>query len=334
MEHLLNALKAAGESTRLRLLGLLARNDLTVSELTQILGQSQPRISRHLKLLTDAGLIERHQEGTWAFFRLSDEGAAGKIGRALIDMIPVDDEVFGRDCVRLEAVRHSRAEAAAAYFRHNAEQWGRIRSLHVDDAQIEAAMLAAVGEREIDNLLDLGTGTGRILQVFSHRITQGLGIDVSREMLAFARANLDEMGLRHCRLRQADIYALPLPAHSVDVVTIHQVLHYLDDPASAIIEASRALRRGGHLLIVDFAPHSLEFLRHECAHRRLGFGDTEVTHWCELAGLEMLSAAHFAPSRENADQQLTVTLWVGQQNQQAPRQPSFGDRLNEQQSTF
>ena len=318
MDLLLNALRAAGETTRLRLLGLLARNDLTVSELTQITGQSQPRISRHLKLLVDARLVERHQEGSWAFFRLSEQGQTAAIARSLVAWIPDDNDTFQRDRNRLEAVRKTRAEAAATYFRDSAEHWGRIRSLHVDDAKIERAMLAALASQRINNLLDIGTGTGRILELFSDQINVGLGIDASREMLAIARAHLEERGLAHCRVRQADVYALPLPAGSNDVVTIHQVLHYLDDPASAIAEAARTLRPGGSLLVVDFAPHNLEFLRSECAHRRLGFTDTEVTNWCGAAGLRNVTVSHLMPGAEDADKQLTVTLWTAQQNPDAP----------------
>ena len=318
METLLNALRAAGESTRLRLLGLLARYDLTVSELTQILGQSQPRLSRHLKVLVEAGLVERHQEGALAFFRLAQHGPAAEFARDLCARIPPADPVFQRDRRRLEDVRKLRSEAAAAYFSANAAEWVRIRSLYVDESQIEHAMLEAASNPEIDNLLDIGTGTGRILQVFGARVKHGLGIDLSRDMLAVARANLEESGLNHCKVQQGDIYSLILPAGSMDVVTIHQVLHFLDDPASAIAEAAKTLRPGGELIAVDFAPHSLEYLRKEFAHRRLGFDDAEVQHWCEAAGLEGVTAIHLEPTGPVADKQLSVTLWKARQLRAAP----------------
>lgn len=321
MNVLLNSLRAAGEPTRLRLLALLARNDLTVSELTQILGQSQPRVSRHLKLLTEAGLVERQQEGTWAFYRLASRGRVAEIAESLIGWIPRHDDTFNRDIRRLEAIRKSRREAAAAYFRRSAAEWDRIRSLHVEDTQVEQAMLGAIGQKSVEDLLDLGTGTGRVLQVFSAHIQYGLGIDLSREMLAVARANLDELSLRHCQVRHGDIYALPLPSGVMDVVTIHQVLHYLDDPGTAIFEAARTLRPGGQLLIVDFAPHDLEFLRSDNAHRRLGFADEEVAHWCEAAGLEHVTVNHLHHPDTMADKQLTVTLWSALQNSNAPTHP-------------
>jgi ArsR family transcriptional regulator len=318
LDALLNALRAAGEPTRLRLLALLAHNELAVTELTQILGQSQPRVSRHLKLLADAGLVERNQEGTWAFYRLAGKGGQAGVARTLVEWIPADDPALERDLERLGAVRKNRAEAAAGYFRANAAQWNRIRSLHVDDSQVERAMLEAVGDRPIEALLDLGTGTGRILQVFSDRIGHGVGVDLSREMLAIARASLDDRRTRHCQVRQGDIYALPFPAGSMDVVTIHQVLHFLDDPAAAIAEAARMVRVGGQLLIVDFASHRLEFLRNEYAHRRLGFDDEEVNGWCEAAGLERITVRHLGQGRGGGREKLTVTLWSAFQNDSAP----------------
>jgi ArsR family transcriptional regulator len=317
MEILLNALRAAGEQTRLRLLAVLARNELTVSELTQILRQSQPRISRHLKLLCEARLLERFQEGTWAFYRLADRGPAAELAQTLIQLLPEDDPDLARDLRRLEAVRAGRAETAARYFRENATHWDRIRSLYIEETTVEDEMLSAVGDAPIEELLDLGTGTGRILQVFGQRIERGLGIDLSREMLSVARANLESMNLRHCQVRLGDIYNLTLPAGSIDVVTIHHVLHFLDDPGAAISEAAYALRPGGRLLIVDFAPHELEFLRTEYAHRRLGFSDQEVIAWCKAAGLVDATVRHLTPAGQS-DRSLTVSLWSSTQNADAP----------------
>ncbi len=318
MDTLLNALRAAGETTRLRLLALLSRNELTVSELTWILGQSQPRVSRHLKLLSEAHLVDRIQEGAWAFYRLADRGPASEVLSALMALLPEDDADLLRDRQRLEAVKKERSEAAAAYFRDIAESWDRIRDLYVAESDVEQAMLAAAGDRPIDTLLDLGTGTGRILQVFSDRIARGLGIDSSREMLSVARANLTKQSLNHCRVRHGDIYNLPVPAGSMDVVTIHHVLHFLDDPATAIVQAAQALRPRGKLLIVDFAPHQLEMLRRDYAHRRLGFDDAEVAAWCRAAGLEDVRVEHLTVSGETDTENLTVSLWVGVQRADAP----------------
>jgi ubiquinone/menaquinone biosynthesis C-methylase UbiE len=318
METLLNGLRAAGEHTRLRLLALLSRNELTVSELTWILGQSQPRVSRHLKLLSEARLVERIQEGAWAFYRLADRGPATKILSALVTLLPEDDVDLNRDYQRLEAVKKARAEAASAYFRDIAKSWDRIRDLYVAESDVEQAMLAAAGDGAIGTLLDLGTGTGRILQVFGERVARGIGIDASHEMLSVARASLTKRSLRHCQVRHGDIYNLSLPAGSVDVVTIHHVLHFLDDPATAIAEAAEALRPRGKLLIVDFAPHSMEVLRSDYAHRRLGFADAEVSDWCLAAGLETVSVKHLTVSGANDAENLTVSLWIGVQRADAP----------------
>jgi ArsR family transcriptional regulator len=318
METLLNSLRAAGEHTRLRLLALLSRNELTVSELTWILGQSQPRVSRHLKLLSDARLVERIQEGAWAFYRLADRGPGAKILAALVALLPEDDPDLNRDYQRLESVKQDRAEAASSYFRGIAKSWDRIRDLYVAESDVERAMLAAAGDAPIGNLLDLGTGTGRILQVFAERVERGIGIDTSREMLSVARANLAKGSLRHCQVRHGDIYNLPVPAGSMDVVTIHHVLHFLDDPATAIAEAAEALRPRGTLLIVDFAPHSLEVLRTDYAHRRLGFDDAEVTAWCLAAGLEKVRVKHLTVTGASVTDTLTVSLWSSVQRADAP----------------
>lgn len=307
----LNALlRGAAEPTRLRILTLLAEAELTVSDLTEILRQSQPRISRHLKLLTEAALVERFREGSWAFFRLPEEGAGADFVRGLVERLDADDPVAARDRERLAAVRAARAEAAQTYFRAHAAEWDRIRELHVADAAVEDAMVAALGERPFRSLLDLGTGTGRILELFGPRIERGLGIDMSLAMLSVARARLERAGLRHCAVRQGDIYDLPVSKDSFDVVVIHQVLHFLDDAAGAIREAARVLRPGGRLLVVDFAPHELEFLREQQAHRRLGFASESVAQWMDAAGLDVSLQQSLEPE-PGSPGKIAVSLWLG-----------------------
>lgn len=318
------ALRAAAEPTRLRILALLAETELTVTDLTEILRQSQPRISRHLKLLTEAGLIERYREGSWAFFRLPDGAANADLVRVLVRWLDADDPVVARDRERLVTVRAARAAVAQKYFAAHASEWDRIRKLHVSDAAVEAAIVAALADRPFRSLLDLGTGTGRILELFGPQIERGLGIDLSPAMLAIARTRLDRPGFRHCAVRQGDIYDLPVAKDSFDVVIIHQVLHYLDDGAGAIREAARVLRPGGRLLVVDFAPHDLEFLREEHAHRRLGFAPETVSQWMSAAGLDV--ALHRSlPPEAGSEGKIAVSLWLGRDPRAAvaePQQPA------------
>jgi ArsR family transcriptional regulator len=304
VEHLLSALRAVAEATRLRLIVLCARGELTVSELTQILGQSQPRVSRHLKLLCEAGLLDRFREGSWVFYRLSQSGPVGALARQLVAACDETDPTIALDRRRLAAIKRRRAELAGAYFAENAAQWHRIRSLYVEEGVVEAALVDIVAAADPRDLLDIGTGTGRMIEILAPRVERALGIDQSREMLAVARVNLERVGLENSAVRLGDMYQLALPDASFDAVVIHQVLHYADRPAAAIAEAARVLRPNGILVLVDFAPHALEYLRAEHAHRRLGFADAEIAEWCRAAGLVP------APPRHLPGDPLTVVVWT------------------------
>jgi ubiquinone/menaquinone biosynthesis C-methylase UbiE len=312
LDILLNMLRAAGDATRLRLLLLLREAELTVSELTQILGQSQPRISRHLKLLCEAGLLERFKEGAWVFYRGTELGSAAALARTLAAIVDGEDTALTDDKRRLLQVRAQRAEGAAAYFKANAPRWERIRSLHVPEHDVENAIVRLLGQERLEYLLDAGTGTGRMLELLASHTGRGLGIDVSPEMLAIARDRLVKAGASHCQVRRGDVYRLPFADGTAiagfDAVIFHQVLHYLDDPQAALREAIRVTRPGGRILIADFAPHALEFLREEHAHRRLGFSDREVQSWFKAAGLRPLAADSLAP-RSNTEA-LTVMVWL------------------------
>lgn len=323
LTRMVDTLKAAAESSRLRILTLLFQGDLTVSDLTEILNQSQPRVSRHLKLLLDAGLIGRYQEGSWAFFRLADADASRGFVQGLVSRIRPDDALIERDLERLAAVKRRRQERAAGYFSANAARWDEIRSLHAADASVETALKRLVGKRPFQAMLDLGTGTGRLLEIFAPLYRRGVGIDMSREMLSVARANLDRAGIGHAQVRQGDIYAPPVDRESFDLVTIHQVLHYLDDPASAIREAARMLRPSGRLAIVDFAPHALEFLREEHAHQRMGFADDQIGEWLSEAGIELEEAIGVEPKN---DAGLTVKIWLGRDRRLLIAEPAGTQR--------
>lgn len=312
-DSLLTALRAAGEPTRLRILALLAEGERSVKDLTDILGQSQPRISRHLKLLAEAGLVTRFAEGSWAFFRLADSGPAGEISRNIVARLDRSDPMLVRDRARLEAVRRSNAEAAASYFSAYASQWDQIRSLHANEDEIEKKLLELVGEDELGLIVDLGTGTGRMLELFAPHTDRSIGVDVSHDMLSYARSKLEREGLRNCQLRQGDIYNPPLEEGIADLVVIHQVLHYLQEPDRAIEEAASLLKPGGRLLVVDFAPHGLEFLRADQAHRRLGFAQKQIAEWMKAAGIELTDQIDFPPEDTDFCEigRLTVSVWLG-----------------------
>ncbi|EUB96112.1 transcriptional regulator, ArsR family [Rhizobium sp. CF080] len=307
LDTLVDVLKTAGEPTRFRLLALLAAGDLTVTDLTEILGQSQPRISRHLKLLAEEALIDRYQEGAWAYFRLKQDGKAAALVRTLLAASSEDDPVLLRDSERLTMVKRLHAERAQAYFSRNASEWDELRRLHISDAAVESALLKLIGTTPVDALLDLGTGTGWILQLLSNLYRRAVGIDASRDMLSVARSNLDKAGIVKASVRHGDILNLPLEGQDFDLITVHQVLHFLDQPELAIAEAARVLRPGGRLLIVDLAPHTLEYLREDHAHVRLGFSHQVMAEWLEKVGLEVEQALDLGSGKEGG---LTATVWL------------------------
>ncbi len=296
-------LKALAEPTRLRLGLLLLHGDLTVSDFVTILGQSQPRISRHLKLMAEAGVVSRVQEGTWAYFRLN--ASASAFLRTLLPMLDVATGAPCEDLEKLDVVRAGRAERAAAYFSRNAARWDEIRSLHVPDADVEAVLSEIVGEGRPRRFLDVGTGTGRMLELLGPRADWALGVDASREMLAIARAKLDCAELTHVSVRLGDAYRLPVDRASCDLICLHHILHFLDDPAAAIAEAAAALAPGGRIIVVDFDAHDREFLRTDHAHVRLGFSAESLTRYFTAAGLAFETVRALRPAR---DDQLTVLV--------------------------
>jgi ubiquinone/menaquinone biosynthesis C-methylase UbiE/DNA-binding transcriptional ArsR family regulator len=309
LDAIVEVLKTIAEPTRLRILSLLSDGDLTVSELTAILGQSQPRVSRHLKLMLDSRLIRRQQEGSWALFRLSRDAESDALVQQLLDRIDDHDETIRRDRERLADVKSKRREKASAYFSKNASSWDEIRSLHVADRKVEDTLLSLVGDMPIRFMLDLGTGTGRILELFSGLYQHGIGIDANREMLNVARSNLDQASIRNAEVRLGDVYNPPVSRNGFDLVTIHQVLHYLDNPVEAVRQAALALRPGGRLAIVDFAPHALDFLRDDHAHQRLGFSDQDIAGWLMECELDLIATNDLAAGKDKAGQ-LTVKIWL------------------------
>ncbi|MES2097005.1 MAG: metalloregulator ArsR/SmtB family transcription factor [Pseudomonadota bacterium] len=314
MPNALDIFRALADSTRLRLVALVRSMELSVGELAQVLGQSQPRVSRHVKILSDAGIVERRKEGSWVFVAMGAKATVEPLCAALD--VWEGDRALARaeaDAARLAAVRADRAAHAAGWFEGHAVEWDAIRSLHVADEQVEAAMAGVLGTDRFGRLVDIGTGTGRMLELFAGQADHALGIDRSSEMLRLARAKMTERGLDHAELRQADLYALPLDGGQADLAILHQVLHFAQTPDAAIAEAARVLGDGGRLLIVDFAPHGREELRTRDAHARLGFSDEQMLGWFAASGL--------APVRTETlgGGELTVKLWLARKSGEPAR---------------
>lgn len=305
LDTLLDGIRAAADPSRLRLLAICSQGEWTVSELVQILGQSQPRISRHLKILAEAGLLDRFREGSWVFYRRAQNGGGARLARSLCRLLPDDDPALALDHRRLDAVREARRQQAERFFDGRASAWDSERNLGVDGARVETALRELIAQDRPASLIDIGTGTGRILQVLAGEIGSGLGVDLSHDMLAVARANLDRREARNCQVRHGDMYQLPLPDGSFAAAVLHQVLHFADDPFAALAEACRVLAPGGRLVVVDLARHELERLREQKRHRRLGFSDDEVAGWFRELGLSLEE-----PVRLKGPE-LCVVIWAG-----------------------
>jgi ubiquinone/menaquinone biosynthesis C-methylase UbiE/DNA-binding transcriptional ArsR family regulator len=294
---------ALADPTRLRIVALVRRMELSVGELAVVLGQSQPRVSRHVKILGAAGIVARHKEGAWVFLTL---GAGAHVAPVLagIDAWGVADT--DADAARLADVRAERAAAANGWFEAHAREWDRLRALHVTEAEVEGAIVGALGARPIGRLVDVGTGTGRMIELLGARAACATGVDLSPAMLRLARGRLDAAGLANAEVRLADMGALPLGDGAADTVVLHQVLHFAQAPAAVLAECARVLAPGGRLLVADFAPHGREELRVAHAHARLGFADETVCEWLGAAGLSGRVAARLEGG------ELTVTIWVGE----------------------
>ena len=305
---LLDVFRALADPSRLRIVQLLREMELSVGEIAQVLGQSQPRVSRHIKVLVDAGLALKRREGSSIFLTCAPSALALPLFNLLDVAASAEGDHWTRaDRVRLAAVRADRSVAAERWFASHATEWDKIRSLHVPEGEVEAAMAEMLGDK-LGRLVDIGTGTGRILELLGPAAAQAIGIDRSPEMLRLARAKLDGLGYE---LRQGDINALQLGDGDADTITLHQVLHFLPAPDSAIAECARLLSDDGALLIVDFAPHEREELRVDHAHARLGFSNEQIAGWLGAAGLRL------AETRELKGGELTIKLWRGQRAREA-----------------
>jgi SAM-dependent methyltransferase len=312
MDQVLDILRAAGEPSRLRILAILDHGELTIGELTYVLRQSQPRVSRHVRLLADAGLLHRYPEGSWVFCRLERRGEVGTLLSQILQHVAGGAGVMQADLARLNDIRQERQSRASQYFTDNASNWSDVQALYVPETEIETRMVEHFPALAVECLLDLGTGTGRMLECFGARAEEAIGFDLNTQMLALARARISEAGLVNCQVRQGDIAALSVPSASADLVILHQVMHFLDNPELVMREAGRVLRTGGRLLIADFASHSKEWLRDEHAHRRLGFSNDEIAEWLELNDLALLHTEHMV--NKSVRDGLEVVLWVAEKH--------------------
>ena len=304
MDAALSVFQALADTTRLRIVALLAEMELAVGELAQVLALSQPRASRHVKILVAAGLAERRREGSWVFLRPAHGEVASQV-EALVDSIVGDGPDWRlADRERLIAIRADRARLAEAYFNSQADEWDAIRALHVDEPAVEAAAGELLSARPLGTLVDVGTGTGRMLELFGAAAERAVGVDRSPEMLRLARAKLAAAQVA-ADLRQGDMSALPLADGSADTVVLHHLLHFAHAPERTVGEAARLLRPGGRLLIVDFAAHRLDSLRQQHNHVRLGFDTAQIARWFAAAGLSIVDR------RTLPGDPLTIECWLG-----------------------
>ena len=305
---MVQALKAAGEMTRLRLLALLAMGELSVKDLTDILDQSQPRVSRHLKLLSEAGLVMRNVEGAWVFYRVADSGDGGELVKNLLASLDDQDPLIVADRAALEKIQATHKIQADAYFSEVAQSWDVLRKLHVSESAVEDVIVRIVGPEVVQRMLDVGTGTGRMLELLGNNYAHGTGIDSSREMVAIARAKLSAAKITHAQVKLGDVLRPDLEEPASDLIIVHQVLHFFADPGLALAAISKRLMVGGRILVVDFAPHKMEFLRQENAHQRLGLSENQMQAWAQSAGLT-IDVFERHESNDNPDG-LVVCVWL------------------------
>jgi len=307
MDRLLTSLAATADPTRLRLLALAARGAFCVNDFCEILGQSQPRLSRHLRLLCEAGLLIRTREGANAWFVLA-QGDTGALARDILRRLPEPDPLLAADRRGATRVLAERARAASEKFRRTGADWDEMRALDLPAGAVEQQLLHMLPASGLGHALDIGTGTGRLLEVLAPRIETGLGVDASRTMLALARVRLASPDLANCTVRLADMYALPLPDARFDLVLLQMVLHYAEEPAAAIAEARRVLAPGGRLVVVDLAPHHQTTLVERMGHRTLGFSDASMDALLNGAGLAAAQTVA-VPAPHGRDATLQVRIW-------------------------
>ena len=317
LENTIQAMKALGEETRLRIMSLLAHSELNVQDIAVILGQSQPRISRHLKLLDDSGLIRRIREGNWVYCKLNHNTDFIKLIHLIDNKVFTSDEKIQLDLLRLKELKDQRQIESIDYFNRIARDWDQISKLHVNSDHIEKNIIDILRDRNhYKKIIDFGTGTGRMLEILDGYYNEAVGIDNNHHMLSIARSRIDALELKKCEIRYSDITKTLFSSNSVDLIIIHQVLHYFDNPSDVIKEASRLLKINGEVFIVDFSSPSIELLRSKLSHRRLGFSSDQMNELFEKNNIEVLGFRELKMQRDSinedsVNENLTVTLWLG-----------------------
>ena len=265
-DSLITHLKALADPVRMRLLALCVRGEATVSELTKVMSQSQPRISQHLKQLCAADLLERFRDGHFVYYRvpLSSERAAQR--RRLFGLLPTDEPQFERDFARLCELRAAQGVAVP-------EQDDDV-ARHLHSALIELTVSMPLGD-----LLDIGSGQGRILKLLGSRAQRAVGVDIDSDARQLARAELLLAGVENCSLREGDMYDLPFADGEFDTVVLDDVLGGAKKPMTAISEARRLLKPGGRLLVLGQSDSGdVEKLQEQ------------LTIWCRTANLRLAPA--------------------------------------------
>jgi ubiquinone/menaquinone biosynthesis C-methylase UbiE/DNA-binding transcriptional ArsR family regulator len=326
MDQILSLMRALADPTRLRIALLIRQLELSVGEVVDILGQSQPRVSRHIRILDEAGLAQRRKEGSWVFLRPGPKLNDGRLDPLLALSDDSDARMMKRDIAKLEEVRAARAKMAATYFAEHAAEWDQLRSLHVAEADVEDAMKRLLTISPLGRVLDVGTGTGRMIELFAGDAAHMTAIDSNSEMLRLARAKLSGLMLLHKKPLSVDIMMgdfnnLPVEDGSFDTILFHQVLHYAQAPERVIAEAARVLAPSGRMMIVDFATHDREELRSVHAHARLGFSDDSILRSFASCGLYMVHSDTLGDTTVESGR-LTVKIWLGEKTAQEAAPPN------------
>ena len=272
--------KAQADVTRIRLLNLLLHHELNVNEIVMVMGMGQPRISRHLKILTDCGLLKSRRDGLWVFYSASKDGRGGNFNEFYYKFIAGDSEL-NSDYAAMKGVLEEGSRERTRFFDSIASNWDDIKQSIFGDLNISSEILERI--KQCDVAADLGCGTGELLPYMKQKAKRVIGVDKSPKMLEEAEHRLASNG-RGIELRIGEIEHLPMRDGEADTAVINMVLHHLPSPDAGIHEAGRVLKSGGSLIIVDLEKHQNEEMRKNYEHRWLGFTRKNIERWLGAGG--------------------------------------------------